>query len=79
MSPIQMEEHVDDSIFKEYYELTRNNSLGWNYGNDYSKKPLGNPIPACIRQIAYEAIMTFKNKDLKLLTKLYFKETDSQK
>ena len=68
--------HVDDSIFKEYYELTRNNSLGWNYGNENFKKSLGNPIPASIRQIAYEVIMTFNNKDLRTLTKLYFKKTE---
>lgn len=67
--------HVDPSIHKDYNEVSRNNSLDW-FIIDHSidtRTPLNNPIPPCIRQIAYEVIKTFQNINIEKSTKLYLK------
>lgn len=64
--------HVDDSIFKDYYELSRNNSLDWKYFRNGTNYNFANPVPECIRQIAYEVIETYKEVDLRELSKLHF-------
>jgi len=67
--------HVDPSIHKDYNEVSRNNSLDWfiiDHSND-NTTPLNNPIPPCIRQIAYKVIMTFQNINIEKSTKLYLK------
>lgn len=52
--------HVDPSLDKDYYELTRHNSLGWAYIDDYSSSgAAGDPAAASVRQIAYEVLDTF--------------------
>ncbi len=55
--------HVDPELDKMYWEITRNNSLGWEYvdtiGN-IKKAPDNNPAFASVRQISYEVIKTFE-------------------
>jgi hypothetical protein len=49
--------HVDPSLPEPYADLSRNNSLGWLVGGSHEQgtgTPLGNPVPASLRQIAYE-------------------------
>ena len=67
--------HVDPTIKSDYYDITRNNSLAWfkfNLKEDDST-PMNNPIPACIRQMGYEVIETFRNLNIEQSTKLYLK------
>jgi hypothetical protein len=53
--------HVDPEIKSRCVALTRLNSLEWGYGPSYvtvdpgpNDQPMGNPVPANVRQIAYE-------------------------
>jgi hypothetical protein len=53
--------HVDPDIASRWVALTKLNSLGWGYGDNAlvvpagpEDDPMGNPIPANIRQIAFE-------------------------
>lgn len=52
--------HVDPTIDDEYDKLRNQNLMGWFYGG----KPLQNPVPATIRQIAYEVLSTFDGIDI---------------
>lgn len=66
--------HVDSSITSEYNEMSRKNSLDWfNFSPEDGARPMGNPIPECVRQIAYEALLTFKNINIEKSTKLFLK------
>jgi len=64
--------HVDSEINQNYYDVSRANSLGWIYKNDATgeERPLNDPIPPCIRQIAYEVLETFKRIDIEKESKL---------
>lgn len=67
--------HVDPSISIDYNEISRNNSLNWfKTSLENGSQSMGNPIPECIRQIAYEVIITFQNINIEKSTKLYIKE-----
>jgi hypothetical protein len=70
--------HVDPDIQPHFKALTQLNSLGWGRiheddkpgvgvpaGND--QEPLGNPIPANVRQIAYEVQATVEEQMAHLL------------
>lgn len=47
--------HVDPHLPETYARLSRQNSLGWMFGStDQQPIPADNPVPAAIRQIAYE-------------------------
>jgi hypothetical protein len=53
--------HIDPEIKPRWHALTRLNSLGWGYRENYitvpagpDDSPMGNPVPANIRQIAFE-------------------------
>lgn len=50
--------HIDPELDKEYAELTKENSLGWIYGNDMESGPLENASPAAVRQITHEVLKT---------------------
>lgn len=66
--------HVDPSIPFDYNEISRNNSLNWcKFSPENGTQSMGNPIPECIRQIAYEVIMTFQNLNIEESTKLHLK------
>lgn len=65
--------HVDPAIRPRFFALTRLNSLGWGHGMDDGKpyvsvpagpddEPLGNPIPANVRQIAFEVEWTLTHQ-----------------
>jgi hypothetical protein len=50
--------HVDPTLREAYARLSRSNSLGWIFGAngiEDAQAPLGNPVPAAVRQIALEA------------------------
>jgi hypothetical protein len=70
--------HVDPEIKPRWHALTRLNSLGWGWrredegsaiaipaGPDH--EPMGNPLPANIRQIAYEVEQTISEQLAHLL------------
>ncbi len=58
--------HVDSGLKEDYHELTRKNSLGWFNLNKWGQsEALENPVPPSIRQIAFEALATFKQIDIK--------------
>ncbi|MDI6901705.1 MAG: hypothetical protein QMC79_08450 [Anaerosomatales bacterium] len=50
--------HIDASLPEEYYDLTVDNSLGrlGGFGNQW--KSLGSPVPACIRHIGHEVLVS---------------------
>lgn len=71
--------HVDPEIQPHFKALTQLNSLGWGRINEDDKpgvgvpatidqEPLGNPIPANVRQIAYEVQDTVEKQLAHLLT-----------
>lgn len=50
--------HIDPELDQDYVELTKNNSLGWIYGNDLQSGPLENASSAAVRQITHEILKT---------------------
>ncbi len=54
--------HVDPAIEEVYARLSRSNSLAWVFQNDKGARPLGNPVPASIRQIAWEVDESVKRQ-----------------
>jgi hypothetical protein len=47
--------HVDPRLDEDYHALSRSNSLGWIMNDGPGRQhPFENPVPASIRQIAYE-------------------------
>ncbi|WP_183572155.1 hypothetical protein HDF18_03785 [Mucilaginibacter sp. X5P1] len=62
--------HVDDSIWKDIYDLTRSTTSGWAMQNhDGTAIPM-NPVPPSIRQMAYELLETFRNINIGYESKL---------
>jgi len=64
--------HVDPEINESYLDVSRLNSIGWTIHEKNSKqdKPVNDPIPPSIRQISYETLMTFKDIDVIMESKL---------
>jgi hypothetical protein len=55
--------HVDPALDKAYMELSRKNSLSWRFVTGNIEEALkGRPELACMRQIAYEVLITLKEK-----------------
>lgn len=54
--------HVDPAIEEVYARLSRSNSLAWVFQNDKGAQSLGNPVPASIRQIAWEVDESIKRQ-----------------
>ena len=48
--------HIDPELEESYVDLTRNNSLGWIYGNDAESGPLKDASLSAIRQIGHEVL-----------------------
>lgn len=54
--------HVDPELEEVYMDLSRNNSLGWVFGNGNIEKAFeGRAELACMRQIAHELLMTLRD------------------
>ena len=49
--------HVDPDLVDTYMDLTRGNSIGYEYGGQ-NIPFVGRPVLACMRQIAHELIAT---------------------
>ena len=58
--------HVDPELSEVYAKLSRFNSLGWETppGPHGAAIPMENPVPACIRQIAHEVLVTLSPERL---------------
>lgn len=55
--------HVDTALDEAYMDLSRKNSLGWQFiGESGTNIPLNDPVRPCIRQIAHEIITTLNGK-----------------
>lgn len=51
--------HVDPELDEAYMAISRNNSLGWYFGNGKQTSNIeGRPELACMRQIAHEVLST---------------------
>lgn len=50
--------HIDPELDQEYVELTKQNSLGWIYGNNLKSGPIENASFAAVRQITHEILKT---------------------
>jgi hypothetical protein len=50
--------HVDPGLDEPYHRLSRENSLAWTMGTAEGRRPAQNPVPASIRQIAYEVLQS---------------------
>lgn len=54
--------HVDPELEEAYMDLSRNNSLGWIFGNGNIEKAFeGRAELVCMRQIAHELLMTLRD------------------
>jgi hypothetical protein len=56
--------HVDPELGAEYARLSRSNSMHWIFSDGQSDTPLGDPVPASIRQIAWELDEALRRQDL---------------
>lgn len=55
--------HVDPELEEAYAALSRSGSLGWIVQNDTGARPLvESPVPASVRQIAYEVERTLESQ-----------------
>lgn len=52
--------HVDEGLEQRYYDLTRNNTVGFKFFNKNEERDLENVHLATVRQIAHEVIRTFE-------------------
>lgn len=53
--------HVDPRLRGAYARLSRNNSLGWvHVDGTGQQQPFGNPVPAAIRQVTYELLLSLE-------------------
>lgn len=64
--------HVDSALEEDYYNLSRQNSLGWwiNLKTAEKQIPFNDPVPPSIRQIASEVIETFSTVNAEAESKL---------
>lgn len=55
--------HVDPELDEAYMDISRSNSLGWVFQRNDITEPLkGRPELACMRQIAYEVLLTLRRR-----------------
>lgn len=60
--------HYDPSLPEQYYNLSRANGSGWVIETeDGSEAPSANPVPATMRQMAFEVLKSFYNFDFEAL------------
>ena len=50
--------HVDPNLDQKYADLSRGNSLGWNFSNGTQEEAMGGPEKAALRQICHELLKT---------------------
>lgn len=57
--------HVDPELDEDYAALSKDNTLGWHFsvGGTETEFP-DNPVPASIRQIAHEVLVTLEAAEL---------------
>lgn len=63
--------HVDDSIKEDYYNLSRLNSCSWQRVGPGGPEDFESPVPASIRQIAWEILGSFQAIDIASESRLY--------
>lgn len=54
--------HVDPELEEAYAALSRDNSLGWTFYRNEERLPDTSPVPANVRQIAYELQRTIEEQ-----------------
>ncbi|MGH7966312.1 MAG: SEC-C metal-binding domain-containing protein [Candidatus Binatia bacterium] len=54
--------HVDPALDEPYVKLSRENSLGWQAVGPAGERPMENPVPASIRQIAHELLRSLREQ-----------------
>jgi hypothetical protein len=54
--------HVDPQLDKRYAEITRYDSMGWEFYSDGVKQDFRNPVLVSLRQIAHEMIESLKDE-----------------
>ena len=54
--------HADADLEESYDELSRRNSLGWNFHARGTELPLPGTELACIRQFAHELLLTLDER-----------------
>jgi hypothetical protein len=52
--------HVDPSLPETYHRLSRENSIAWMIGSPTGTRAAQNPVPAAIRQITYEVLLSLE-------------------
>ncbi|RZK47970.1 MAG: hypothetical protein EOO99_11825 [Pedobacter sp.] len=67
--------HYDGYLDQVYYNLTRLDTSGWIKTNSKNEITYLNPVPATIRQIAFELIKTLESIDIMNESKLYQKDS----
>jgi hypothetical protein len=50
--------HVDPALDRKYADLSRGNSLGWNFTDGSREEAMGGPEKAALRQICHEVLKT---------------------
>ena len=50
--------HIDPALDRTYADLSRNNSLGWDYSDGGKSEPMEGPGRAALRQICHEVLKT---------------------
>ncbi len=66
-------EHADEGLDPSYMALSRQNSLAWMYGDGTDARPLPSPVPASIRQVVHEVLVTLREKAAQLIRVEYSK------
>lgn len=57
--------HVDPELDEDYDALSKKNTLGWTFKSGDAEIPWpSNPVPASIRQIAHEVLVTLEAAEL---------------
>ncbi|WP_252244499.1 MULTISPECIES: SEC-C metal-binding domain-containing protein [unclassified Clostridium] len=63
--------HVDEGIEREYYKLTRENTIGWTINNNGKEIQMEDVHLATVRQIAHEIIRTLTEELVELNNNQY--------
>lgn len=50
--------HVDPALDRKYADLSRGNSLGWNFSDGSREEAMGGPEKAALRQVCHEVLKT---------------------
>ncbi len=58
--------HVDPELNEGYHRLSRENSLAWTVESPSGRRAAQNPIPAALRQLAYEVLKSLAPARIRL-------------